>query len=239
MHRVGLALFALFLAAACSGADDNDAVAGGSGQESITKPMDPSVPTSATTVPTSTKSMEPQLTTSVESAPTITTLVTFGGEEPPVVVSQPVSCDSEPGSPTDLKAEPVEWLAFGRYLRWTDEAGCLVRVDVISHIHGAEHCEWASAEFISIGRPFGESINRKPREDTVNRYIWDPQRVLPGGPDPDSLAVDDLPSTVFDTGYRQGEKGLWLDSADDTVLFVVYQGRADIWIRNPGRGICA
>ncbi len=221
MHRVGFVLLVLFLAAtACTGSD-GDIVTGGSAQEAVTTSMDSSLP--ATVAP----------------VPTVTTLVTFGGEEPPVVVSQPVGCDSESGSPIGLKAEPAEWLAFGHYFRWTDEAGCPVRVDVISHIHGAGHCEWESAEFISIGRPFGESINRGPfREETVNRYIWDPQRVLPGGPVPDSVAVDDLANTVYDTGYRQGEKGLRLDAADDTVLYVVYQGRADIWVRNSGLGIC-
>jgi hypothetical protein len=48
-----------------------------------------------------------------------------------------------------------------------------------------------------------------------------------------------MANTVFDTGYRQGEKSLWLDAADDTVLFVVYQDRGDIWVRNSGLGICA
>ncbi len=222
MHKVWLGLLALvLLAAGCGGAGD-EIVTDGLTEESITTAMDPSLPT--TTGP----------------VPTVTTLVTLDGEEAPIVVSQPVGCDSEPGSPIDLNAEPAEWLAFGRYLRWTDEAGCPVRVDVISHIHGAEHCEWGSAAFISIGRPLGESINKGPfTEDTVNRYIWDPQRVLPGGPIPDSVSVDDLANTVYDTGYRQDETSLWLDSADDAVLYVVYQGRADVWVRNSGLGICA
>lgn len=231
--RVGLLALAL-LAASCGSAVDPGQMgneAGSPGESTQTSTAEPSSPAS----PSSTAS--PPSTVGV--MPTVTTIVTFEGE-PPIVVSRPEGCPAEPGSPIDLAAEPASWLAFGSYLRWTDTAGCPVRIDVISHIHGAEHCEWESASYISVGRPFGASINRGPfSEETVNRYIWDPHQVLPGGPPARSLDLDDLPDSVYDTGYRRDGAALWLDPADEATVYVVSGSSAEVWVRNPTLGLCA
>ena len=122
-----------------------------------------------------------------------------GASEP----GNPRECDAQPGSPIDLAAEPQDWLQFGTYLRWTDGDGCLVRIDVISHHHGAAHCGWQSMESITIGRPLGSSI--AAGASTANRYVWDPQGVPPDGPFGSELTLSDLPDTALDTGYRREE----------------------------------
>lgn len=107
---------------------------------------------------------------------------------------KPIGCESQPGSPTDLASEPAGWLAFGRYLRWTDRDGCLVRVDVISHIRGVEHCEFQSAEFITIGSQIGDSISDgqgRSLNTNNNRYVWDPEGVLDRGPYDTTVDVAD------------------------------------------------
>lgn len=89
-------------------------------------------------------------------------------DEGTIIVERPTGCESEPGSPTDLASEPAGWLAFGRYLRLTDLDGCPIRIDVISHIRGFEHCGSQSAEFITIGRELGESIGTRRACRTVD-----------------------------------------------------------------------
>lgn len=98
-------------------------------------------------------------------------------EEGPYVVTRPIGCDAAPGSPTDLDAEPASWLVFGSFMRWEDASGCLVRIDVISHIRGAEHCDLQQAEFITIGPSLGE-----PFSSSVNslRFVWNGGGVISG-----------------------------------------------------------
>jgi hypothetical protein len=165
------------------------------------------------------------------------------GEEPPAPslatteAAAPHECDAEPGSPTDLSVEPADWEAFGDHQRWTDGSGCKVRLDVISHIHGAAHCDWESAEFITIGRPLGAATGVYT-EETINRYVWDPEHVLFDGPLADSIDLADLPQTAIDTGYRQGGSVMWIDESDESVLFVVHDDFADVWQRDLTAGLC-
>ena len=155
-----------------------------------------------------------------------------GASEP----GNPRECDAQPGSPIDLAAEPQDWLQFGTYLRWTDGDGCLVRIDVISHHHGAAHCGWQSMESITIGRPFGSSI--AAGASTANRYVWDPQGVLPDGPFGSELTLSDLPDTALDTGYRREGSELWLDEENEAVLYRVSGDTVEAF-QLSSSGLCA
>ncbi len=168
--------------------------------------------------------------------PTRTTVIEIEGEGS-VVVRQPRGCPSEEGSPTDLDSEPATWLAFGDYLRWTDTEGCLVRVDVISHIRGANHCEYQAAEYITIGPRLGESIavDGVLRVD-AHRFIWDPQGVIQGGPY--GRGIDGLPPDAFDTGYRQDGDELWLTPGQPIGMYRVGRGDVQEWHPSSTLGIC-
>lgn len=148
----------------------------------------------------------------------------------------PRECDAQPGSPIDLASEPQDWLQFGTYLRWTDSDGCLVRIDVISHHHGAAHCGWQSMESITIGRPFGSSI--AAGSSSANRYVWDPQGVLPDGPVGSWLNLSDMPDTALDTGYRREGSELWLDDENETVLYRVSGDTVEAF-QLSSSGLCA
>ena len=150
-----------------------------------------------------------------------------GGEE----------CDSDPGSATDLSAEPKDWLDYGLYLRWTDSAGCLVRIDVISHHRGAEHCGWEAMQFITIGEPLGASIAEEDLGE-LGRYLWDPDGVLPDGPFGTEIERAHLPASAYDTGYRRGDDELWLDESDNSVIFVINEGTGQAWEKSTS-GLCA
>lgn len=149
-----------------------------------------------------------------------------------------VECEAEPGSPIDLTSEPKDWLQYGTYLRWTDRQDCLVRIDVISHHHGAAHCGWQKMQWITIGRPLGSSIAAGSSPETTNRYVWDPQGVLPDGPIGSKLNLAEIPDTAFDTGYRRNGSELWLDETDEVFLYRISGTTVEVWQRSSS-GICA
>ena len=148
-----------------------------------------------------------------------------------------IGCPAEPGSPTDLDAEPTTWLAFDTYLRWVDGERCSVRIDVISHTRGAEACGYEAAEFITIGRPLGISIDGAPPGD-IARYVWDPAGALPGGPWGQLATVGELPPAALDTGYRRDGAELWLDEQAGQ-LYRIVGDRAQVWHGDDtGLGLC-
>jgi len=147
-----------------------------------------------------------------------TVSIPFGSEE----------CDSPSGSPTDLASQPDDWLDYGTYLRWTDSEGCLVRIDVISHHHGAEHCGWEQSQYITIGKPLGRSMQDNSEEETA-RYFWDPQGVLPGGPFGTEIERANLPGSAVDTGFRRNGHELWLDESDESVIYIVAGDTVQVW----------
>lgn len=228
---VSLFLASLFVLTSC-GEDAQPGV-----DSLVSQPRSASVTTAAPTTtdaPTSSSGQPPA--SSAGGEPTRTTVIEIEGEGT-VVVRQPRGCPSEDGSPTDLDSEPATWLAFGDYLRWTDTEGCLVRVDVISHIRGASHCEYQTAEYLTIGPRLGESIAEDGvlRVD-VNRFIWDPKGVIQGGPY--GQTIDGLPPNAFDTGYRQDGDELWLTTDQPMVLYRVGHNVVQEWHPSLTLGIC-
>ncbi len=177
--------------------------------------------------------------TTGDTSATETTTIVFDLDDQTYTVTRPVGCDAEPGSPSDLDSEPEQWLAFGEYKRWFDAAGCPVRIDVISNINGAAHCDLEDAEFITIGRPLGRSIIALP-PNTMNRYVWNANGVIQAIPSGEIIEVSDLPATAIDTGYVQGNRQLWIDDESDSVLYVVEDGgRALVLVLDFEAGLCS
>jgi len=168
---------------------------------------------------------------------TATTTFTITGDEGAITVSRPVGCTADPGSPTDLSSEPGEWLAFGTYMRWYD-GECPVRVDVISHINGAEHCGWERAEFLTMATTLGEPVTTMS-EQTTNRYVWNAGGVIPQLESGSTIPVDELPATATETGYSQGNSELWIDTATPSVVYVVDGSDARVFVRDLEGGLCA
>lgn len=107
------------------------------------------------------------------------------------------------------------------YQSWTDEDGCLLRIDVVAEWPGPEHCDWQRARVLIVGDPLGT-----PYTNAGNgiEYVRDPEGVfgepaLTAGFDPDAS----LPSAAADSGYRRGKLELWHVPGD----------RSAIWLRSP------
>lgn len=165
----------------------------------------------------------------VTSSPAVTTLP---------VPTTATTCGLAPGSPTDLSVEPPEWFTYGEYHRWTDLDGCPVRVDVIAQTAGPDHCEWQSVTFLTVGDPVGVPFDN-PTVSDARRFVWDPEGALPPVDDvsrSDVVARVDLPSTAFDSGYRDGTAELWLDSADPSSLYRVNGDSADRFVEDADDG---
>ena len=165
------------------------------------------------------------------------TQITVELEEGTLTVTRPVGCNAESGAPIDLNSEPADRLAFVDYLRWFDADGCPVRVDVISHVLGAEHCGWRQAQFIIIGKPLGAPVESLSL-DRPNRYVWNAGGVIDSIPPGESGTRSDLPVSAFPTGYSQGTKQLWLDGANESVLYVLQGDTVQVWTRDFEAGRC-
>lgn len=147
---------------------------------------------------------------------------------PDDTVLAPSGCGARPGGVDDLTAEPTDWLQYGEYVRWSDRDRCPVRVDVVAHVRGPEHCGWAEVDFLTVGDPVGTPITESARS---YRYYWDPTGALADQPVPTtgSMPVDELPASAYDSGFRLDGTELWFDSADRTVAYRVLSDDVDVW----------
>jgi len=109
---------------------------------------------------------------------------------------------------------------------------------VISHIHGAAHCGWQDAQFITIGRPLGASIEH-PSPESVNRYVWDPNGVIAGVTAARIIDSAEMPATATWTGFSHGDSEMWIDSADESVLYIVDGTDVAVWERDFDTGLCS
>jgi hypothetical protein len=140
--------------------------------------------------------------------------------------NRPRVCEAEAGSPTDVAGEP-DWRRFGDYLEWTDEEGCLVRIDVLADRRGPEHCGFQDARVIITGSPLGEPYTTSTDDVT---YVRDPEGVygvaeLTAGFDPDAM----LPDNAVDSGYRQRDTELWTVPGDESAIYVVSGDTIERW----------
>jgi hypothetical protein len=98
------------------------------------------------------------------------------------------SCD-----PSEL---PADWTDSHGYEIWTDRAGERVPTTEVSSGPGDDHCDWREVHFLDLGE---------------RRYARDPEGLL----EPGTLTAPydgsaHLPADARDTGYRYGDRQLWL-----------------------------
>ncbi|MER5911312.1 hypothetical protein ABT124_12595 [Streptomyces sp. NPDC001982] len=117
------------------------------------------------------------------------------------------SCD-----PAEL---PASFTDHQSYEIWTDRAGRRAPVAEISSYPGAEHCDWQRAHFLHLGRGQDE-----------RSYARDPDGVL----DADVMLTAPydgdvrMPAGAHDTGYRYGERQLWLTDDRSTAYVRTHDG---------------
>lgn len=128
------------------------------------------------------------------------------------------------GPETSASCDPAElpesFTATMEYEIWTDEAGRRVPITEISSSAGSAHCDWQQAHFLELG----EYRDRK-------LYARDPDGVL----DPGMLnaAYDGdvpMPDDAHDTGYRLGDRRLWLTD-DTSTAYVRTPDGVEAWPR--------
>ena len=112
---------------------------------------------------------------------------------------------------------------------WTNSRGEEVADSVLATYRGAEHCDWQSAVFLSVGWPLGRSHTTDAGE---RLYVRDPDGLFPelllAAFDEDSK----LPRDARFTGYRRGDAELWLSpSQADRAIFVVQGDDVERWPR--------
>lgn len=146
---------------------------------------------------------------------------------PSTTVPDPTDCKGPPGSATDLDGQP-DWKSDGAR-PWTDRSGCLIRVDVLVDMPGAEHCGCEEADVLVMSAKLGERY-RTPTYTAVS-YVRDPKGVYDL---PDVTAAFEpeatLPESAVDTGYRRDGIELHLDPADPSAVWLSYpDGHVELW----------
>ncbi|MET7457126.1 hypothetical protein ABZT03_35660 [Streptomyces sp. NPDC005574] len=122
------------------------------------------------------------------------------------------SCD-----PAELPASFTDGLGLEI---WTDADGHRVPTTTLSGYAGAEHCDWQDVRFLAMGRGAKAA-----------QYVRDPEGVLDGAGL--TAAYDGkarLPKDAHDTGYRLGERELWL-TADRSTAYVRTSDGVEAWPR--------
>lgn len=98
---------------------------------------------------------------------------------------------------------------------WTDRAGNRVSTEEVRSYPGPGHCGWDSAIWLHLeGQLYFRDPNRVMAEWTTSRFDGDAQ----------------LPAAARDTGYRNGDRQLWLVPGGDAYL--VSSQRVERWPRS-------
>jgi len=103
------------------------------------------------------------------------------------------------------------------YEVWTDARGRRLPVTTISSSQGSEHCDWQSAHFLVLGQGAKRAL-----------YARDPEGVLSGLLTAPYDGDVTLPHGARDTGYRHGERALWL-TADKKKAYVRTPDGVEAW----------
>lgn len=131
---------------------------------------------------------------------------------------EPRPCPAPEGSPLDVAGEPG-WRPYAAYSSVTDEAGCLVRIDVIAERPGPDHCDFADARVLITGDPLGTPYTSAA--DSVE-YVRDPDGVFE---DPALVAgfrADaELPPGAEPSGYVVDGQRLWTVPDDPSAVWLI------------------
>ncbi|MGY4977037.1 hypothetical protein ACWCYL_07690 [Streptomyces sp. 900105755] len=134
------------------------------------------------------------------------------------------------GPETNASCDPSELPASvtsgqGRHEIWTGPDGRRVPVSKITSFAGAEHCGWQSAHFLTVG---GRTYVRDPYG------VFAHDSVLTGRYDGDAV----MPAGAHDTGYRFGDRRLWLTDDGDTAYVRTSHG-VEAWPKERRAFACA
>lgn len=125
------------------------------------------------------------------------------------------------GPETTASCDPAEFPAsFTDDLGWeiwTDGHGRRLPVTTVHGSEGSEHCGWQSARFLALGEGKKGAL-----------YARDPQGVLSGLLTAPYDGDATLPEGARDTGYRHGERQLWL-TADRKKAYVRTPDGVEAW----------
>ncbi|MER5945494.1 hypothetical protein ABT127_05480 [Streptomyces sp. NPDC001904] len=132
---------------------------------------------------------------------------------------------------THAACDPSEYRARERarlsVMVWQDTRGRAVSTAKVVGWMGAEHCDWQSVEFLTLGR--GDDGRLRGRQ-----FLRDPERKLA---DLDGLTTTyandvPLPADAVDTGYRHDGRELWLAPDKSRAYVRDADGAVERW---PGR----
>ncbi len=152
---------------------------------------------------------------------------TVGDGEPEVeqLSAEPTECpDVARDSEEDIALEP-DYSAD--YLhRWTNSRGCPVRLDVLmTRVVRDGAC--GPEDDILMGTPLG--VSSQSSVSSVRIY---------GGSGGSIDRDAQLPPSAAATGYSQGEYELWMNSSDDSSLFLVYADHVERWALAANPPVC-
>jgi hypothetical protein len=117
------------------------------------------------------------------------------GQEPGWLVIGLRACDASEFDPSVPLTFPVTI--------WTDAAGEPVSTETVRSVAGPAHCGWDAAIWLNVGG---------------NLYFRDPAGVMGEFTETSFEPDARLPSAAVDSGYRTGERSLWLDPGGDAYL---------------------
>jgi len=124
------------------------------------------------------------------------------------------ACDAGEASVLHLDDEPPGRGSLSR--PWTDFAGCLARVDVITSYQGADHCGWEATEVLTVGTPL---LTRMEGFPDGTRFVRDPTGAYGKPAFVDGFAAATvLPPEATQTPFFVGTAQLWTD--DDAAYLV-------------------
>ncbi|MER6960008.1 hypothetical protein [Streptomyces sp. NPDC000618] len=126
------------------------------------------------------------------------------------------------GPETHASCDPAELPASvtdsGDQEIWTDRDGKRIPTTTLSSYAGAEHCDWERAHFLGMGR-----------SKDHRQYVRDPDGVLPSelltAPYDGDVT---MPADARDTGYRFGDRQLWLTD-DRRTAYVRTSDGVEAW----------
>jgi hypothetical protein len=120
--------------------------------------------------------------------------------------------------------------------RWTTEAGCDVRLDVLMTRQGEDACGGAEVADILMGTPLG----RPPDSSPARIYVKDPTNVFNDEETSEAFDPDaSVPTDAVDSGYRQDGAELWTVPEDDAFVYLVSEDHVERWPQDqspPGCG---
>jgi len=138
-----------------------------------------------------------------------------------------VACSPQAIEPDAPLAEEVVFEPYpGTQWYGPDREPVPEKSDVINAISGPEHCDWDSGAILHLRWP--------PKDDSakLRQYFRDLEQVFPQEGLLAKFDADvELPDSAEETGYRTDFMELWLDSANDSVAYLVFADHVEQWPR--------